>query len=81
MLWRKKDKASSQGLKCQVAGCNFICNDYIVLQRHLYRKHPGLELHCQVAGCDFVCKDYMILEKHVSWKHPGEKAKPALIAR
>lgn len=73
MFWKKKDRAATLTLKCQAEGCDFICSDYVVLQKHTYKKHPGLKLHCRVNECDFVCDDYFTLEKHISWKHPGAK--------
>jgi len=72
MFWKKKDKAASMNLTCQVDGCSFICGDYLNLQKHTYRKHPGLKLQCKIDGCNFTCDDYMTLGKHTSWKHPQE---------
>ena len=69
MFRKKMDKAVSTGWKCKAAGCEFVCSDYLTLQKHTYKKHPGLKLHCEVEGCDFTCDDYRTLEKHTSWKH------------
>ena len=74
MFWKKKDTAVSPRWKCKAAGCDFVCDDYLTLQKHTYRKHPGFILHCEVDGCDFTCDDYRTLEKHTSWKHPEGKA-------
>jgi hypothetical protein len=72
MLWKKKDKAASPRLTCQVDECNFSCGDYLLLQKHTYKNHPGLKLQCEIEGCNFTCSDYMTLGKHTSWKHPQE---------
>ena len=70
MFRKKGSKVASLDWKCKAAGCDFVCDDYITLQKHTYKKHPGLILHCEVDGCEFTCNDYRTLEKHMTWKHP-----------
>ena len=74
MFWKRKGKAASIDWRCRAPGCDFVCDDYLILQKHTYKKHPGLKLYCEVEGCDFTCDDYMTLEKHISWKHPADKS-------
>ncbi|UCB43593.1 MAG: hypothetical protein JSV77_02795 [Dehalococcoidales bacterium] len=74
MFWKKKDAVVSPRWRCKVTGCDFVCDDYITLQKHTFRKHPGFKLHCEVDGCDFTCDDYQMLERHTSWKHPQVEA-------
>ena len=69
MFWNKNKKVASLDWKCAALGCDFASDDYLTLQKHTHRKHPGLKLSCEVPGCDFTCDDYRTLERHVSWKH------------
>jgi len=73
MLWKRRDGHASTELRCEVEGCDFVCDDVLSLQKHTFKKHPGLQLHCKVEGCGFTCTEYIALEKHVVWKHPEIK--------
>jgi hypothetical protein len=72
MFWKKNNnnnKVTSRNLKCKAIGCDFACDDYLNLQKHTYKKHPGFKLTCEMTGCDFTCDDYRTLDRHISWKH------------
>jgi hypothetical protein len=73
-LAKLNKKENSSRRHCPVPGCDFECQETIDLQKHTFKKHPGLQLHCQVEGCDFTCTEYVTLEKHTSWKHRGVAA-------
>ncbi|HEY32085.1 MAG TPA: hypothetical protein G4O10_03140 [Dehalococcoidia bacterium] len=73
MFWKRRDGHASTELQCEVEGCDFICHDMLTLQKHTFKKHPGLQLRCKVEGCDFTCTEFMTMEKHMAWKHPQAK--------
>jgi len=73
MFWKKKSEEAPLNLKCQADGCTFACHDYMTLQKHIYRRHPGFKLRCKADGCSFECSDYATLERHTAWKHPAAK--------
>jgi len=78
MLWNRRNGHTSTELCCQAEGCGFVCHDMLTLQKHTFKKHPGLKLHCREEGCDFTCTEYMTLQKHMAWRHSkGKEAVPS----
>jgi hypothetical protein len=73
MFWKRRNGHDSSELRCEVEGCDFVCHDMLTLQKHTFKRHPGLKLHCKVEGCDFTCTEFITLEKHMAWKHPKSK--------